>query len=128
MTPASRDRLAILLWAAGIERPDLCAAPFVYATAAAALDCAVEIHFSGPAVRLLVAGEAERLFPTAGGPSLHHFMRQAADLEVRFLACAMALKTHVRSGETLIADYRGTVAAAAFVARSLDPAWATLVF
>ena len=42
-----RTRLAILLWAATPERPALCATPFVHAMAAAALDCEVEIHFSG---------------------------------------------------------------------------------
>lgn len=123
------SKLAILLWAAGPERPDLCAAPFVYATAAAAEDCEVEIHFSGRAVRLLVEGVAEGL-PLYDDRSITvaHFMNQAADLGVRFLACAMALETLVAADEPLIAAYAGTAGAAAFVRRSLDPAWRTLVF
>lgn len=126
---ARRTRLALLLWSADPERPELCAAPFVHATAAAAIDCEVEIHFSGPAVRLLVAGVADGLHPSSQREvSLRHFMRQSADLGVRFLACAMALKAHVAEGETLIPEYGGTVAAAAFVDRALDPEWATLVY
>ena len=52
------SHLAILLWSVDVERPDLAAAPFVYAAAAAALDAEVEIHFAARSVRLLVAGEA----------------------------------------------------------------------
>ncbi len=126
---AQKTRLALLLWSADPDRPELCAAPFVHATAAAAIDCEVEIHFSGRAVRLLVAGVADRLHPSSEREvSVLHFMRQAADLGVTFLACAMALKAHVADGETLIPEYGGTAGAAAFVARALDPDWATLVY
>ncbi|MBL8489874.1 MAG: DsrE family protein [Rhodocyclaceae bacterium] len=126
---AQKTRLALLLWSADPERPELCAAPFVHATAAAAIDCEVEIHFSGRAVRLLVAGVADRLHPSSEREvSVLHFMRQAADLGVTFLACAMALKAHVAADEILIAEYGGTAGAAAFVARALDPDWATLVY
>ena len=124
-----RNRLALLLWSADPDRPELCAAPFVHATAAAAIDCEVEIHFSGRAVRLLVAGVADGLHPSsARDVAVLHFMRQAADLGVRFLACAMALKAHVEEGEILIPEFGGTAGAAAFVARALDPEWSTLVY
>ena len=81
-----RTKLAILLWSATPAQPELCATPFVHAALAAALDCEVEIHFSGRASRLLVAGEAERLFGTPdSGASIYSFMREAANLGVRFL-------------------------------------------
>ena len=98
---AHRKKLAILLWSATPERPQLCATPFVHAAAAAAFDCEVEIHFAGPAVRLLVTG-------------------------VR--ACAMAMGALVGADETLIPEFGGSIAASAFVNRALDPEWATLVF
>lgn len=124
-----KQKLAILLWAASPERPQLCATPFVHAAAAAAFDCEVEIHFAGPAVRLLVAGVAESLRPWPGmDTSVYAMMRQAANLEVRFVACAMAMGALVREGEALIPEYGGTAGASAFVARALDPEWATLVF
>ncbi|MBI3524115.1 MAG: peroxiredoxin [Betaproteobacteria bacterium] len=122
----SRSKLAILLWAATPERPELCATPFLHATAAAALDCEVEIHFGGSAARLLIAGEAERLF--AGGKPIDAFMREAANLGVRFIGCAMALQAHVREGETYIPEYTASASITDFVLRTLDPEWATLVF
>ncbi|MCX7149773.1 MAG: DsrE family protein [Rhodocyclales bacterium] len=124
-----RQKLAILLWSATPERPQLCATPFVHATAAAAFDCEVEIHFAGPTVRLLVAGVADSLRPWPGvDTSIYNMMRQAANLDVRFNACAMAMGALVGTDEVLIPEYTGTVAASAFVARALDPEWATLVF
>jgi uncharacterized protein len=128
MTP-HRTKLAILLWAATPERPELCATPFVHATAAAALDCEVEIHFSGRASRLLVAGEADRLFAAPGGSkSIYAFMREAANLGVRFIGCAMALQANIREGEACIPEYTATASATDFVLRALDPEWTTLVF
>lgn len=126
---AQGSKLAILLWAATPDRPELCATPFVHAAAAAALDCEVEIHFAGPTVRLLVAGVAEDLKPWTGlDASIYRMMKQAANLGVGFRACAMAMGALVGADETLIPEYGGTVAASAFVARALDPEWTTLVF
>jgi predicted peroxiredoxin len=122
-------KLAILLWSAGPDRPELLAAPFVYAAAAAALDAEVEVHFAGRAVRLLVAGEAERLpSPEWGGGDVYRFMREAAAAGARFLACSMAMQRHVREAEAMIPEYSGTVGAASFAQRSLDPDWRSLVF
>jgi len=124
-----RTKLAILLFAATPERPELCASAFVHAAAAAALDCEVEIHFSGAASRLLVAGEAERRFIAANdGKSIYHFMREAANLGVRFVGCAMALSAHIRKGEAYIPEYSGPASVTDFMLRTLDPDWATLVF
>jgi len=124
-----KTRLAILLWAATPERPELCATPFVHATAAAALDCEVEIHFTGRAARLLVAGVAEGILPTPGEPkSAYRYMKEAANLGVRFIGCCMALASHTQPGETFIPEYQGTATATDFVLRALDPEWSTLVF
>jgi hypothetical protein len=124
-----KQHLAILLWNATADRPQLCATPFVHAAAAAAFDCEVEIHFAGPTVRLLIAGVAEQLRPWPGiDTSIYSMMRQAANLEVRFFACAMALQALVGPEEKLIPEYSGTAAASAFVQRSLDPDWASLIY
>lgn len=124
-----RSKLAILLWAATPERPELCATPFIQAMAAAALDCQVEVHFTGRATRLLVAGVAERLYPVANGnKSIYGFMREASYLGAEFLACGMALGSHTQPGEIFIPEYAGNVSATAFTLRALNPDWATLVF
>ncbi|WP_186453990.1 DsrE family protein [Denitratisoma sp. DHT3] len=119
--------LAILLWSATPERPDRCAAPFVHAMAAAALDCEVEIHFSGAAVALLIAGAAAEAHTAAGKP-LYAFMQEAAALGVRFYACSMAARQHLPPDAALVPEFTGHAGATAFVARTLDPEWRTLVF
>jgi hypothetical protein len=124
-----RKKLAILLWSATPERPQLCATPFVHAAAAAAFDCEVEVHFAGPAVRLLVAGVADGLRPWPGTEtSIYQMLRQATNLGVSLRACAMAMGALVGQDEALIPEFGGSIAASAFVDRALDPEWATLVF
>lgn len=124
-----RKKLAILLWAASEDRTELCATPFIQAMAACALDCEVEVHFTGRATRLLVAGVAEKLYPTAnGGKSVYGFMKEAAYLGAEFIACGMALGSHTRPGEEFIPEYAGNATATEFTLRALDPEWATLIF
>ena len=128
-TPAPHaEKLAILLWSVGPERPDLAAAPFVYAAVAGAMDCEVEIHFAGPSARLLVPGVAAALPTGRGEKSLYDFMQEAAALGARFLGCSMAMGEHLADDDARIPEYAGAVGAAAFVARTLDPQWRTLVF
>ena len=124
-----KKKLAILLWAASPGCPQLCATPFVHAAAGAALDAEVEIHFAGPSVRLLVEGVAAGLRPWPGmETSVYDMMRQAANLGVRCLACAMAMKALVAADEALIPEYAGTSGASAFVQHALEDEWATLTF
>lgn len=128
-TPAPHaEKLAILLWSVGPDRPDLAAAPFVCAAVAGAMDCEVEIHFAGPAARLLVPGVAAALPTGRGEKSLYDFMQEAAALGARFLGCSMAMGEHLAVDDARIPEYAGAVGAAAFVARTLDPQWRTLVF
>ena len=116
-----KQKLALLLWSASPQQPALCVAPFVYAIAAAAMDCEVEVHFAGDAVRLLAPDvDATR--------SVHDYMQDAIHLGARFFACAMALKAHGLSMDTLTAQCTGAAGATAFVVRSLDSEWATMVF
>ena len=122
-------KLAILVWSLSPERPELCAAPFVYAAAAAAMDCEVEIHFAGTAVKLLEPGVAQNMHPSAGRErSIHDFMRDAAEQGAAFYGCQMALRAHGLVDRPLIPEYSGAAGAAAFVARTLDPEWSTMIF
>lgn len=128
-TATQKSKLALLLWSVSPEQPTLCAAPFVYAAAAAAMDCTVEIHFAADAVRLLAPGVAERTFPSANSArSVLDYMQDAAQLGARFLACSMALHERGLALEALIPECTGAAGATAFVVRTLDPEWATLVF
>lgn len=122
------DKLALLIWAATPDHPELVVTPLIHALAARALDAEVEIHFAGPAVRWLVDGVADAAFATADKEkSVGHFLRELLAEDVRLLACSMARAAWVSEHEMLMAPV-GAAGATAFVARSLDPAWRTLVF
>lgn len=122
------DKLAILIWAATPDRPELVVTPLVHALAARALDAEVEIHFAGPAVRWLVDGVADAAYATAAQEkSVADFLRELLAEDVRLLACGMARAAWVAERETLIAASRAA-GATAFVARVLDPGWQTLTF
>lgn len=124
-----KRKLALLLWSVTPETPERCAAPFVYAAAAGAMDCEVEVHFTGAAVRLLVPGVAQCLFAGQGDKkSIAAFMSDASGAGAKFYACPMALiQAGLRDGP-FIPAFAGTVGATAFVVKSLDPEWSTLVF
>lgn len=129
MTDLAPKKLAILLWQAGPDDPERCAAPFVFAAVAAAMDCEVEIHFSGRAVRLLIPGVAESLYSGHdASKSLYRFMQDAAEHGARFVGCSMAEREHLAQIPERIPEYVRVVGAAAFVQRTLDPDWRTLVF
>lgn len=126
--PAAK-KLALLLWSATSERPELCQMPFVYAAVAAAMDCEVEVHFTGASVRLLVEGVAAGLQAgPANDKSIYSFMQDAAEHGARFLGCSMALRDHLAAGERKIAEFSGAAGAATFIMRTLDPEWRVMVF
>lgn len=127
--PRRPENVAFLIWAATPERPELCATPLVHALAARALDCTVEIHFAGPAVRWLVDGVAAERYPTsAHEKSILVFLQEAAAAGALLLVCSMARESWVGPEERLIGECHGAAGATAFVARMLDPAWRTGVF
>ncbi|NTV68549.1 MAG: peroxiredoxin [Azonexaceae bacterium] len=122
------DRLALLIWSATPDRPELVVTPLIHALAARALDAEVEIHFAGPAVRWLVAGVADAAFATTEREkSVGDFLREVVAAEVHLLACGMARAAWVGEHDVLLPE-AGHAGATAFVARTLDPAWRTLVF
>lgn len=122
------DKLAILICSASPERPELYSTPLVHALAAHALDAQVEIHLAGPAVRLLVEGLADGLYPTSTREkSIGEFLREVIAEDIPLFACGMARAGWIADSETLIPQARAA-GATAFVARTLDPAWRTLAY
>lgn len=126
---ARRDKLAILVWAADPGRPELCATPFYFAAAAAAMEVEVEMYFTARSVELLRKGVAEGLEAAAGsGKSVADFRREALAFGVRLFACPTALAAHGIGADALIDELAGQAGAAAYLGRSLDPAWRSLSF
>ena len=122
-------RLAILLWAADPDRPEICATPFFHAAAAAALDTEVEMYFTSRSVKLLARGVAERLYP---GPTrrqtVYAFMQEAARHGAKFFACPQAMEEHGVTEGQFIPEVSGTAGAATYIGRCLDDGWKTLVY
>jgi uncharacterized protein len=124
-----KSHLAILLWATSPDTPHLCATPFADAAAAAAMDVAVEVHFSSRSVLLLTEGVAAKLYPGSDPTmSVYDYMQQAARLGAKFLACSDAFAANTVDKAALIPEFAGFAGAGAFVGRALDPEWTVLVF
>lgn len=126
---APAEKLAILVWAADPGRPELCATPFYFAAAAAAMEVEVEMYFTARSVELLRRGVAEGLQAAAGsGKSVADFRREALAFGVRLFACPTALAAHGVAADALIDELAGQAGAAAYLGRALDPAWRSLSF
>ncbi|MGZ5147223.1 MAG: DsrE family protein [Burkholderiales bacterium] len=124
-----KSKLAILLWVTSSDTPHLCAAPFMYAASAAAMDAEVEIHFAGKSVELLLEGVASKIATSeAETRPIYAFMQDAAGAGVKFLACSHSIAAHLQGQRDFIPEFSDIAGAASFVARVLDPDWTVLSF
>lgn len=122
------ERLAMLVWAATPDRPELIATPLVHALAARALDAEVEIHFAGPAVRWLLATVADAAWTSPNQEkTAGDFLREVLAAGARLYGCGMARAAWIADGEATIPE-AGAAGATAFIARTLDPAWRTAIY
>lgn len=121
------DKLVIVIWSAGPDRPVQAAAPFVYALAARALEIPVELHFTSTAVRWLIAGVGDAAYTDAARTkTVTDFIREVKAAGVRLYACSMAINEHAR-GAVLIPECDGYAGAATVVAATMQGA-RSLVF
>lgn len=125
---ADADKLVIVLWSAGPDRPALAAAPFVYALAARALEVEVDMHFTSSTVRWLLPGVADAAYTDAEGTkTVAEFIREVKAAGVRLYACGMAMHEHAR-GESLIAECDGHAGAATVISDAMNKRTRTLIF
>jgi uncharacterized protein len=124
----SAEKLIIVLWSAGPDKPVLAAAPFVYALAARALEIDVEMHFTSTTIHWLLPGVADEAYTDAGRTkTVGDFIREVKAAGVRLYACAMAWHEHARE-QSLIAECDGHAGAAAVMAGAVERGTRTLVF
>jgi hypothetical protein len=127
MGDGKADRLVIVLWSAGPDRPVEAAAPFVYALAARAFEIPVDMHFTSTAVRWLLAGVGDTAYTdVARTKTVTDFIREAKAAGARLYACSMAMNEHGRGG-VLIPECDGYAGAATVVAATMQGA-KSLVF
>jgi len=81
-----------IIMTSGSDTPKHCAAPFFFASTAAAMGMNVAIFFTAQGTLLLKKGEPEKVFPKEGGESLKHFMDLALSNGVKFIGCRASLK------------------------------------
>ena len=125
---SNTEKLVIVLWSAGPDKPALAAAPFVYALAARALDVSVDMHFTSTTVRWLLPGVADVAYTDAErSKTVADFIREVKAAGVRLFACGMALHEHAR-GESLIDACDGHAGAATVVTETMHARTRTLVF
>ena len=123
------EKLAFMLLTIDPEHPHVCGSPFFQAAAAASMDVEVEIYFSSRAVRLLVKGVADRIYPSESrSKTVYEFMKDAARLGVRFYACGNGLAELGVRAEDFIPECSGLAGAAAYVQRVMDDDWKTLSY
>ena len=122
------DGIAILLWAASPEQPELLHTPFFFAAAAAAMDVPVEIYCTAGSVRLLVPGVAAGLHASPRiDKTIADNLREAVDMGVQLFACSDALQAQgIAAAELMPGVQRG--GAVQFMARAIERDWRTLVF
>jgi predicted peroxiredoxin len=125
------ERLLIVLWACGPDRPGgpvLAAAPFVYALAARALEIEVELHFTSSAVRWLLEGVADGAHTDhAMTRTVREYLDEVKAAGVPLYACAMALAEHRGDGERLI-DGVKMAGAATVVGAAMQPGLRVMTF
>lgn len=123
------EKLVMMLLTISPEQPHLCGTPFFQAASAAAMDVEVEIFFASAATRLLAKGAAENIYPSENRQkSVYGFMKDAADLGVKFFACGGALDAYAIKPDRLIAECTGIAGGAAYIIRVMDNEWRSISY
>lgn len=125
----SRRGLSIMVWSCGPDQAEQAATPFVVAQAAAVSGMAVEMLFSARSVHWLLAAEGDT--PIGFGPQrrpVSAYLRDCAEAGVTVRACGQAMAALDIGDDALAPPCRGAGGTLAFVERTQDPAWTSLVF
>lgn len=90
----------------GPESPRRCATPFFFAAVAAAMDRDVTMFFTVDGTLLLKKDVARAIHPKEGGEPVSHFLDQAREAGVTFLACTASMELHGLAASDLIPEVR----------------------
>lgn len=124
-----RAGLSILVWSCGPDDAERAATPFVLAQAAAALDLDVELLFTARSVHWLLASQQETPIGFGGETLLlTSYLQACAEAGVQMRACSQALAALDLPREALAPQCSGLGGMVAFVERTQDSRWSTLVF
>lgn len=125
----TEKKIVMMLLTIGPDRPNLCGTPFFQAAAAAAMDIEVEIYFASSSVKLLKPGVAQDIYPSDNRiKTVYEFMQDAANLGVKFYACAGALDANGVSVDQMIPECTGLAGAAAYISRVVEGGWHSISY
>ncbi|MEJ5210593.1 MAG: DsrE/DsrF/DrsH-like family protein [Burkholderiales bacterium] len=123
------DKLAIMLLHTDPDQPHLCGTPFFQAATAAAMGFEVEIFFASRAARLVVAGVADAIYPSDNrSKSVYGFMKDAAELGVKFYVCNGSLNALGITRQQMIPEVTGLAGGTTFISRVMDDDWRTITY
>ena len=120
MTAAPASRLVILLNGGAPDAESTVMLALRYASTAAAMDVATEVHFVGPCVALLQRGVAD-------GELLAQ-LRQVVELDGEIFVCPVALDEQDMTEQDLIAEVKGVRGAPSLLAAGMAPGARFMVF
>lgn len=120
------DKLLVVLANANLSIPAEFQSPLLQATVAAAMGFEVEVLFTGPAGKLAIKGEAEKLiFKEDDDRTVLDHIREAKSAGVVFKICTPTLKFW---GENVIAEINETVGSAYIITEAMDDSVVTFTY
>jgi len=120
------DKLLVVLANSNMEIPAEFQPPLLQATVAAAMGFEVEVLFTGPAGKLAIRGEAEKLvFKEEDNRTVLDHIREAKSAGVVFKVCTPTLKLW---GENIIPEIDETVGGAYIITEAMDDSVVTFTY
>ena len=110
----------LIVFTSGPGTPERCAAPFFFATGAAAMGYDVSMFFTMQGTQLLKQGVAERVYPKEGGRPISEFIQNALNADVQFFVCSASLELNDMTPDDLIEEVDNLVGSIFLTERGLE--------
>ena len=110
----------LIVMTSGPDTPERCAAPFFFATGAAAMGYDVSMFFTMQGTKLLQQGVAEKVYPKEGGRPISEFIQNALNADVQFFVCSASLELNDMAPDDLIEEVDNLVGSIFLTERGLE--------
>ena len=119
---AVESRKVLMVLTSGPGTPERCAAPFFFASGAAAMGYDVSMFFTMQGTQLLKRGVAETVCARQGGRPISEFIHNALDAGVEFFVCSPSLELNDMTPDDLIEELDNLVGSVFLTERGLESA------
>jgi predicted peroxiredoxin len=110
----------LIVMTSGPGTPERCAAPFFFATGAAAMGYDVSMFFTMQGTKLLKQGVAETVYPKEGGRPISEFIQNALNADVQFFVCSASLELNDMTPDDLIEEVDNLVGSVFLTEKGLE--------